>query len=344
MIEIKNEKDLQKYKKQIEKLFKDFGKTHEHCYNSLLQRLKSGQVITIFLSKDFSVLFSFKQKNEYIWQSDLESFPCLFDNANITARQLLTYIEKIKDRLGAESLYFPLVYETSIIYEIIKNYRGTIIDRLPTSIIYPEQKKCCHIEWFKEKNRYKFRKRKRLFEDNLEVKELNIESARKNILNIENMSWKHDYGMDMESRHQLDYYSNMIEGGDLKIVYAVDKRTKEPVAYRLDSIVNGTVYQIKTSFNKNYSKLTPGVYLNTINLFETYDKIKYNYIDLYGSPNIMKDEIEEARINRYDLYFPNLSHSCSFVVEDRMKYDSNFMKAYQNRQGIKNMWRDKNEV
>ncbi len=340
---INNIEELKKYKKEIELLYSKFGKTYEQSYDSLYIKMSLNPLLKIIF--DGKILFALKPKIDGVWQSEIESFPVLMDPKQSNNSYIIELLYNAMEQLKIDSVYFPLVYENSLAYKALCEVNCGVCKRLPTSIVLPENPKPeGHIDKLIKKNKYKFNKRKKMFEDNCVVKHFEVGTAKRYIQDIENGSWKHQYGMDMKQRNQLDYYSKMIENGKMDIVYAVEKCSGKPIAYRLDAIVNGIVYQVKTSYNKQFAKLTPGIYLNTINLFETYDGMGYNYIDLYGSPNTMKDEIEDCRINRFDLYFPSINKKCEEIMTERKSYDSKFLECYEKRLGIQNMWRENNDT
>ena len=338
MLIIDTVEKLSEEKASIEALYNEYGKTFEQSYYSLKTKLQLSNNLNIILDDSKSMLFAIKRKSGSVWQSEIESFPFLINEQKFELLGLKEILDEVMRLFNISTIYFPLVYETSMVFERLKD-RFFVKKRLATSIVLPEKIKGEHLEKFINKNRNKYKKRKRLFENNLEVVELDRENTDKYIVEIENNSWKHEYGMDMKQRNQLRYYSEMIRNGEFDIVYAIDKDSKKPVAYRLDANVNGIIYQIKTSYNKNYYALMPGIYLNTINLFQSYDDIEYTYIDLYGSPNMMKQEIEEKRIDRFDMYYPCYSQEVENIARERQEYDDKFMECYLAGKGIRNMWR-----
>lgn len=112
------------------------------------------------------------------------------------------------------------------------------------------------------------------------------------IITVENKSWKSRYKVDLFSRGQFLLVKYLIKNKSLLVrIVLLDAR---PIAYRIDFRVKGTVFCYKWSFDEDVRRLSPGFYLIAKDLLETYRYERLVMIDLYGSPDTLKDAVSSG--------------------------------------------------
>jgi hypothetical protein len=218
------------------------------------------------------------------------------------------------------------------------NKRSFDFERLPCPIVGPPFAPE-HV-WQTVCQRYGSRanRQKMKFEKNLKVEPPYRGSIRQAIARIELNSWKHKYKQDMLSReNQLEFYISLIESGVATVKFACDA-TGIPVAFRIDARVVDVLYVLKWSYDDNYKQFSPGFYLLTVDLFKnlaTDGREKYQYIDLYGSPDSLKDTIKTSELSRIDYYLASNLEQVQALSHKRQQFDEKMNQNYQNKNSIK---------
>ncbi len=327
MIIINNLKDLEKNKHIIIEIINNKMINFQLTFENLYSIHKSNDTAITFISDEKNFITTLKKKNDSIMECCMEIEP-VFINEN--EKTLFSFIQKIKDSLNVKVLYFPLVYENSTFYKVLnENNNLYVFKRLYTSIIRP--KLIDNI--YKYIRKYNVNK----FEKKLFIKYYEKEDMISEISSIEGSSWKRRVGQDMlTQKEKLVYYNELIKSGLAKIVVAFCRETNEPIAYRIEAISNNTVYSLKTSFNEDFRKYSPGTYLliyDMINQYKNYEKI-----DLYGGPSLWKSKVETYRINRYDFCYGDEDVINKLKI-NREKWDQKNYINFKEKKAIREIYR-----
>lgn len=326
MIIINNLENLKKNKQTIMNIMNNKMKNFQLTFENLYCIHKSNATAITFISDKKEFITTLKKKNDSIMECCIEIEP-IFINEN--EKNLFSYIQEIKDILNVKALYFPLVYENSLFYKLL-NENNNLYEykRLYTSIIQP--KLIDNI--YKYIRKYNVNK----FEKNLFIKYYEKKDVINEISIIESNSWKSEVGQDMlTQKEKLIYYNELIKSGLAKIAVAFYKDTNEPIAYRIEAISNDTVYSLKTSFNENFRKYSPGTYLLIYDMINRYKN--YKKIDLFGGPSLWKSKIETNRINRYDFCYGDEDVINKLKI-NREKWDQKNYNNFKEKKAIREIY------
>jgi hypothetical protein len=119
----------------------------------------------------------------------------------------------------------------------------------------------------------------------------------------------------------------------------IDNKADTPIAYRLDAQIHDILYVLKWSYNQDYRQYSPGYYLVARELFERYSDQRINEFNLYGSPDSLKDKIENARIQRIDCCFVLDDQSSALnLMKERLAHDQKVFEAYHAGLSIKTVY------
>ncbi|MDD4937401.1 MAG: hypothetical protein PHX34_00055 [Candidatus Shapirobacteria bacterium] len=332
---------LKRSRKFIDSLFSLNGKIFLQNYLSLEAKFRSNKKdnFVVFIDDSLNLISAFEKKSEKVWLCSLAGYPILAKN-NVSVKGLENFVNKIFNGLKVDALYFPLVYRKDKIYLKLKSLSGiSTWPRLPSPII--KKNFSGTVIWDKVKEHYGSRaeKQKNKFEKYLYIRPIKINEVENIIRTVENNSWKKLYGQDMISRgDQYKYYVNIIKNGLADISVCFDRKTNQPVAFRIDSLNNGILYTIKWSFDENYKKYSPGFYLITIDLFHKYLNTHLNYIDLYGSPDSLKNMVETNRLSRCDFCLSKSNYLINMIKKERTDYDKKIYDNYIKQKSLKNLF------
>ena len=268
----------------------------------------------------------------------MSGYPVLGNN-QVDHSTLKTFFDTIRNKLGIHTLYFPLIYQKCHIFSPLKDVPGMQLwPRLPSPIVRGNLSEATI--WNRVVSRYGGRadRQKKKFEENFFVKSVNRTDVENVIEKIESNSWKKRYGQDMLSRdNQFTYYTNIIKTGLADISVAFD-HNNYPAAFRIDARVDRTLFVIKWSYDEKFKQYSPGFYLLTVDLFKKYSPSDFDYIDLYGSPDMMKNLLETDRLERVDLCYSSNQDYVDIIRTERTNYDVKIFNNYQNQQSIKKLF------
>lgn len=330
--ELKNNKEI------ISNLYNKYGETFQQSYESIFIEMstKPEKQISVIVDKNKEVLLAFEKKDNEIWSSIINSFPIL-NNGLLSFEEFKILLDEIIKVLNAKTLYFQNVYQIDNMLNYFKNLEEVNLwQRLDNPLI---DCTCSH-ENVMEKSFMRagsvLKRQQKAFEKEMYVEKVDKKIASEILKVIEYNSWKRKCNQDMISRNQFDYYSNLLDMGIAELIVAFNS-FNIPIAYRLDSIVKDKVYFIKTSYDDKYKKYSPGSYLSTFDITKRYCDKGYKYIDLYGSPNILKDMIETKRIGRFDICYP-YDNCIDIIKKDRKDYDSKYWANYLEKKSIKKLY------
>ncbi len=326
--ELINNKD-----KIIEMDKSNYQQTYENIYSIHL----SNKTAVTFLDDNFFT--TFVKRNDDIYECSLNIEP--FVTTKFNQENYLSYIESIYQKLG-RTLYFPLVYENSIFFNLLKE-KMYKYERLYTSTVNYKLVDNGIIDKVLSSNRVFFSMRNvKKFENNFYIKYYERIDAKKILLEIEEESWKYLARQDMSNKkEQLNYYSELIKQGVAKIAVAHLKTTDEIAAYRIDAEFNNKICVLKNSYKEKFKKYSLGSYMLIYDLYNRYANCEL--VDLYGGPGLAKEMIETGKIKRFDLLYGNKK-----IIEDleinRKKWDYKNYKNYIDGNSIKKVFQKKKNI
>ncbi|PIZ59464.1 hypothetical protein COY20_01915 [Candidatus Shapirobacteria bacterium CG_4_10_14_0_2_um_filter_40_12] len=324
----------------INSLFDVYGEIYLQHYLSFeaIFLSKPKDDFCVFIDQKNNLLSAFEKKSDGVWQCSISGCPILGNN-QVDHSTLKTFFDTIRNKLETHSLYFPLIYRKCRIFNPLKNVSGMQLwPRLPSPIISGDLSEASI--WNRVVERYGGRayRQKKKFEENLFVKSVNRADVENIIGKIESNSWKKRYGQDMLSRdNQFIYYTNIVKTGLADMSVAFD-HSNCPAAFRIDAHVGRTLFVIKWSYDENFKQYSPGFYLLTVDLFKKCGPSDLGYIDLYGSPDMMKNLLETDRLERVDLCYSSNQGYVDIIRTERTNYDAKIFNNYQNQQSIKKLF------
>lgn len=334
MIVINNCQELTEYKKQIDNTPKT---NYQQTYENLYAIHNSNETAVTFIYKD--IISTFTRRDDNIFECSLNIEPLIFNKIN---KDLIEeFIYEIKKYLK-KTIYFPLVYEDSEFYKLMKN-KIYNYERLYTSISNHNKIGNDILNYILNSNRVFFSNRNvKKFEKNMYIKYISKEDVKDILIEIESNSWKKEKKQDMTTKiEQLNYYNKLVEQGIASIAIAYEKNTNDLVAYRLDAIYSNKISVLKNSYKEEYKKYSPGSYMLLYDLFYKYPYLEY--VDLYGGPGLAKQMIETDRIKRFDFVIGNKN-----IVKDleskRKKWDKKNYDNYIEGKSIKEVFNKKENV
>jgi hypothetical protein len=125
------------------------------------------------------------------------------------------------------------------------------------------------------------------------------------------------------------------------ISVAFDQKTEEAVAYRIDSQTKEILYVLKWSYDEKYTDCSPGFYLLTVDLFKKYSQKQFEYIDLYGSPDMLKNLLETNRLERLDICYSTDPNEVEIIRNERIKFDEKIFNNYKKQKSLKGLFNEK---
>ncbi|MGI9001655.1 MAG: GNAT family N-acetyltransferase [Pseudonocardia sp.] len=153
---------------------------------------------------------------------------------------------------------------------------------------------------------------------------------------IERRSWKAACGQSMHDRdQQFELYSGLLDRNlvTLDVVW----HGRRPVAYRLDARTGRTVACVKWSFDEDYRRCSPGFSLLTRGLVCRWGAVELDRIDLFGSPDTLKDVVASGAVPRYDLAWPPGPAAAALCAE-RSAFDRAARDNHVARRGVRYLY------
>lgn len=334
MIIINNCQELTEYKKQIDNIPKT---NYQQTYENLYAIHNSNETAVTFIYKD--IISTFTRRDDNIFECSLNIEPLIFNKIN---KDLIEeFIYEIKKYLK-KTIYFPLVYEDSEFYKLMKN-KIYNYERLYTSIYNHNKIGNDILNYISNSNRVFFSNRNvKKFEKNMYIKYISEKDVKDILIEIESNSWKKEKKQDMTTKiEQLNYYNKLVEQGIASIAVAYEKNTNDLVAYRLDAIYSNKISVLKNSYKEEYKKYSPGSYMLLYDLFYKYPY--FEYVDLYGGPGLAKQMIETDRINRFDFIIGD-NNIIKDLESKRKKWDKKNYDNYIDGNSIKEVFNKKENV
>lgn len=328
---------LRKYREIIDLFFKEHGEIYLQSYLSIdaVFRSKGGIEVVLFIEEKDQLLSVFEKKSEKVWQCCFAGHPFLGKTSDEV--KIVKFLQLVCHKLGVETLYFPLVYKkNNFLTSLLKNKDTYFWERSASPIVKGE------LSWSKIWERVCLRygsraeRQRKKFEKELYVEKVPLNEVEKVVKKIEINSWKRKAKQDMLSRgNQFEYYCEIVKSGLAEISAAFDKKTKEAVAFRIDALTKNVVHVLKWSYDDKYMRYSPGFYLLTVDLFKKYSQKKIKYIDLYGSPDKLKDLLENERLERVDFCYSTMPEEVESIRGERLGFDKKIINNYEKEKSIK---------
>jgi len=331
--------ELYRYKNSIDKVYKYYGMMPQHsfyCYYVKLKKSKHNDII-IFLDDSIPIVVAFeKRKKDGIYQSIADLYPIMgkYDSIAEIKRVILC----LANNFNIDCFYFPLMNASlQFSKDAVIDHDFMTWNRLECPIFRPHT--LMPEETMYPLSYYHPHSREKKLLRFAYVKELTPNEAPSIIQEVETMSWKCECKQDMISRNQIDYYLYLIEHNIIKAYALIDNKADTPIAYRLDAQIHDILYVLKWSYNQDYRQYSPGYYLVARELFERYSDQRINEFNLYGSPDSLKDKIENARIQRIDCCFVLDDQSSALnLMKERLAHDQKVFEAYHAGLSIKTVY------
>jgi hypothetical protein len=250
----------------------------------------------------------------------------------------LELVSAARSHLGIDTLYMPLLYD-DIPYtaELLRLDDAVVLRRRPSPTICWDRRGAdlwgrCELRLGSRARR----RRKRFEESGLSVRTVTGDEAMRAVDRVELSSWKARMGQDMRSRGQWAFYQHLILGGAASV--RVASRDREALAYRLDMIVDRTVFCLKWSFDERSRRFSPGFYLLAVDLVSSYSDAAIDRIDLFGAPDALKDSLADGSRERLDLAWPS-GPMASTVLAERAEHDRRTLTNYECGKSIRSNYR-----
>lgn len=327
--------------RKIEGLFRINGTSPFQCPKALQARLFSlpheNFACFLFESMDHLIVSAFERMGDQLWRSFFLG-DAFLTSLPMTSALLLDCLEMIFKRLNGASLYFPYIDERSASFSFFKSLSNCLsIQRLPSPIIQWEEKGQLFIDRIGENSKKRACRFWKKFEKALRVNELTGEEALLALDAIEKKSWKHQSQQSMHFRdNQFLFYSDWLRRKGLFMQVAEDEG--KPVAYRLDAKLHQTVYTLKYSYNEDYKQFAPGYYLLTRGFYTRWINKGIENIDLWGSPDTLKNSIKTGEYQRHDFLWPT-SPSGEKLLGERLAHDKKLVDHLNQNLGLKKIFK-----
>ena len=243
-------------------------------------------------------------------------------------------LDSVRERLDVETVHIPLLYpDLPLARALLEVEDAARLERRPSVIMAPPfdadtiQTRC--------EARLGSRARRRLvrFDNAGPVFERLVGAAAIEVLDvIERRCWKAAFGQDMHSRGQFEAYANRLSAGDLSLSAAIAAGT--PIAYRLETMVGWTLFALKWSFDEAWRRVSPGFALLVVDLPARCRETGANLVDLFGSPDQLKDALSTGFRRRVELAWPAGPLARNILQEVRA-HDARNEAAYARGESIR---------
>ncbi|MFE7117748.1 GNAT family N-acetyltransferase [Streptomyces sp. NPDC057654] len=160
--------------------------------------------------------------------------------------------------------------------------------------------------------------------------------AVRDMLAVDDSSWKAARGQSMRQRGtQSEVYGGLVRDGVLTVTFLRDRG--RPAAFRLDGRVKDRLTCLKWSYDEAYRRYSPGLYLLTFGLTRQWSGTGIRTVDLFGSPDALKDLLYSARTRRADLWCGNPELGAERAAE-RRRLDALTSRAWKTGRGIRHAY------
>jgi hypothetical protein len=288
-----------------------------------------------FDRKGEKILTAFEREDKDVWRCFVlgEGF---LTTASLDLSFLSDCLERISRDLGG-ILYFPYLDARSSLFSLFSSLDNTLsLKRLPSPIIHWEIEDCLFVENLKINSKRRAQRCWSKFESRLKLDVLKGEEAVAALDLIERKSWKYGAQQSMHQRSsQFAFYADWLRRGGLILHVALDQHI--PVAYVLHAKIRHTLYALKYSYDAAYHAYSPGFYLLTQGCFSLGQKDEIETIDLWGSPDMLKNRIKSGEYDRYDFVWPSHAYG-KRLLEERGSHDRRLERGMQQNQGLRTLY------
>jgi hypothetical protein len=300
------------------------------CHNS--------DVRIICIQKDSSKLYSVFKLHENYAECLIWGDPFLGNIKNFCSTLFNHSLGLIAETLK-KCLYFPLVYKHTFTGIAFSNSNAIGWQRSSSPIILAAAVNEDLVARAKIRIGSIADKRIKRFENSgASIKTAKNEESMNYISTIEQRSWKATCGQDMFSRNQAYIYESLArsEHSHVRIAMLGDKA----IAYRFDYRINNIVYALKWSFDESYKKLSPGFYMLTKDLTQSWRNKNIYHIDLHGSLDNLKSSIcdDDMGCERSDYAWPAGNDDVYILRSERIEHDRRQLDNMKAGRGIRYLY------
>ncbi len=264
----------------------------------------------------------------------------LLSEAPIAPADLLSLTAALAERMGAQLVYFPNLVEPSFARSSEIGESLVTWERLPSPYVDLAELNPSSL-WERVCSRYGSRaeRQRRRFENaGLEVRMLAGEEAIAAVSTVERNSWKARAGESMHQRgNQFALYSELLRSSLAQLVVAFDDEL--PVAFRLDARTGASLQCLKWSYDEAYRGCSPGFYLLTYALPHTLPP-GIERIDLFGSPDLLKDLLADGAVPRMDVAWP-AGDRARALRDERRRHDRKMETAHAEGRGVRTLYKQR---
>ncbi len=158
------------------------------------------------------------------------------------------------------------------------------------------------------------------------------EGAARDVLDVDDQSWKADRGQSMRQRGQAALYFSLLREGNVGAAFL--RHQGKPVAFRIDAWTNDRLTCLKWSYDEAYRRYSPGLYLLTEGLTEQWGGVGLSVVDLCGGPDLLKDLLHTHRVPRVDVWCGSLEQG-QRLARDRQALDARVRMAVSTGSGLR---------
>ncbi|MFJ5948517.1 GNAT family N-acetyltransferase [Streptomyces noursei] len=153
------------------------------------------------------------------------------------------------------------------------------------------------------------------------------------VLAVDDRSWKARQGQSMRLRGGQDaLYGHLVDTGEVTAALLLDG--ERPVAFRLDARVGDRLTSLKWSYDENYRRYSPGLYLLTEGLRQEWAGRGVRTVDLHGSPDALKDLLHSERVPRADVWC-GAADRAALRARERADLDARVASAHEAGKGLR---------
>lgn len=282
--------------------------------------------------QSFQLVTLFHKQGRIAWNS-CQALPSL-QKGNINTDSWAYILQQCRKLLQVDALYFPHLFADEEQARVLTKVEdGQVLERLPCPMI--DRKLSQENIWQICQERMGGRARRRI--NKFKKKGFNVSWPKTSqaidmLAKIEKNSWKAGCQQDMFSRGQFGYYKRLIES-EIASLRTVD-HDGMPVAYRLDQKLKDTLFCLKWSYNESYSRYSPGFYLIAYDLNNAWQDKCLRQINLWGSPDTLKCQVETHRCQRFDFIWP-FNKSARELLAERVAHDAKMRTLFENKLSIR---------
>ncbi|MFV2195473.1 GNAT family N-acetyltransferase [Nocardiopsis sp. LOL_012] len=305
---------------------------HQHpaVLAARLSSIASDHAVYVWPDEEPRCLFAFRRSGDH-WRSVFPGAPVLADRElePETLRRLLGWIAR---DLDAAYLYFPLAYPETAAAGALAAVPGMAVwNRSHSPVIDWEDQGHGILNRFHDRHGSQARRKARRWRKALRMEVLAGNAARSALADIEGRSWKASVGLDLASEGQLGYYQDLLDEGVVRLSAAMlDGR---PIAYRLDARHDSTVYALEWSFDARFGRYAPGMFLMVDGLPQCWADADLERVDLFGSPDTLKQLLATGTRERVDLAWPSGS-AVHRLRHERQAHDARLRQRFERGIGL----------